>query len=130
MVISKYFFIKSTGRYFKVRFEDIICVEGCKNYIRIVTENKSYLVLFSMKSMERFLPSSQFRRIHKSFIVSLDKIISFDSENVYLQDRTLPIGLQYKNELEKSVVIITDSVLPSDSEVTTMYTIPLVNEMG
>jgi len=123
--MQKYFFIRTNGRYVKINFDEIIYVEGCRNYVKLVTDIKSHLVLFSMKGVEKLLPAQLFRRIHKSFIVSLDKMTGFDGEKVYLKDKELPIGHQYKGELEKAVMIASDSVsesLISDS----FYTVPMI----
>lgn len=103
------FFIRSNGRYIKLHFQDIQYLEGCRNYVKIVTDNRTFLALFSMKAMENFLPADRFRRIHKSFIVSLDRICSFDTENVYLEKGELPIGHFYRGELEKAVLIAHDN---------------------
>jgi DNA-binding LytR/AlgR family response regulator len=107
--MQKCFFIKEKGRYFKIPFNEIVFVEGCRNYIKIVTENKTYLLLIAMKRMEQLLPAFLFKRIHKSYIVSLDKITGFDSDCVYFKDKELPIGQLYKGELEKAVMIINDT---------------------
>ena len=123
--MQKYFFIKTNGKYLKIYFDEIAFVEGCRNYIKIETENKSYLVLITMKRMEQLLSVAMFRRIHKSFIVSLDKIIQFDSERVYLKDKELPIGQLYKGELEKSLMIVDDtSEVPGETNL--LYKMPLL----
>ncbi len=121
--MQKYFFIRSGSRYVKISYQDIIYVEACRNYIKLVTEDKSLLILFSMKRMEEILPS-YFRRIHKSFIVSLDKITGFDSGKVYLKDKELPIGLQYKAELEKGI-IFANEVMSEPIVDNSFYSIPL-----
>lgn len=123
--MQKYFFVRINGKYIKISFHEILYVEGCKNYIKIVTETKSYLVLFSMKGFENFLASYLFKRIHKSYIVSLDKITGFNSDRVYLKDKELPIGQQYKGELEKAVMIVNeggDELISSNQ----FYPIPIV----
>ena len=125
MFMQKFFFIKSNGKYLKISFNEIVFVEGCRNYIKIITDNKAYLVLIAMKRMEQLLPVNMFRRIHKSFIVSLDRIVEFDAERVYLKNKELPIGQLYKGKLEKSVMIVNDTsdgfVQPSP-----FYTVPFV----
>lgn len=108
--MQKFFFIRTNGKYVKINFHEILFVEGCKNYIKIVTEFKSYLVLITMKRMEQLLPSNLFTRIHKSYIVSLDKIVEFDTEKVCLKEKQLPIGTQYRGSLEKTVVIANYSL--------------------
>lgn len=103
--MKKYFFVRMDGRYVKINFHDIIYMEGRRNYIRIVTENNFYMVLITMKQMEQMLPAALFRRIHKSFIVSMDKVMEFDSETVYLKNKELPIGKNYWQAFENSVII-------------------------
>lgn len=122
--MQKYLFIKVNGKYVKVNFHEIIYVEGYKNYVKIVTENKTHLVLITMKRLENLLPPVLFRRIHKSFIGALDKIIEFDGGRVYLKDKMLPIGQQYKRELEKLVMIDNDTVCESVLN-TSFYTVPM-----
>jgi len=85
--MQKCFFIKLSRKYVKVNFHEINYVEGCQNYVKIVTENKTHLVLYTLKRLEQLLPPDLFRRINKSFIVSLNKIIEFDGGRVYLQDK-------------------------------------------
>ena len=123
--MQKYFFIKEKGRYLKIPLNEIVFVEGCGNYIKIVTENKTYLLLIAMKRMEQLLPAFLFKRIHRSYIVSLDKITGFDSDCVYLKDKELPIGQLYKGELEKAVMIINDTVTEEFS-VNQVYKMPFV----
>lgn len=101
----KYFFIRKDGRYVKINFHDIIYLEGRRNYIRIVTGNEFYMVLITMKQLEKLLPTALFRRIHKSYIVSMDKIMEFDSEKVYLKNKQLPLGENYRRAFENSLII-------------------------
>lgn len=122
--MQKYFFVRINGKYLKINFQEILYVEGCRNYIKIVTEGRSHLVLFSMKGMEKLLPSYLFKRIHKSFIVSLDKIISFDADTVFLKGKELPMGQQYRSQLEKAVVIFS-YVAEEPETVNSFYSVPL-----
>ncbi|HKC34642.1 MAG TPA: LytTR family DNA-binding domain-containing protein [Chitinophagaceae bacterium] len=119
-----YFFIREKGKYVKIDFHDIMYVEGCKNYLKIVTPGKAYLVLLTMKKLEQLLPSWSFKRGHKSFIVSLDRISEFDSEIVYLKDKHIPIGEQYKGVLERSVLIAQGEVNEKAFPLST-YSMPL-----
>lgn len=107
--MQKYFFIRIDGKYVKLCFSEILYAEGSRNYTKIFTESKQYLVLITMKRLEQFLPASLFIRIHKSFIVSVEKIVEFDKERVWLQHKEIPVGHQYRNELEKSVLIANDA---------------------
>jgi hypothetical protein len=66
----------------------------------------------TMKKMEKMLPAHMFCRIHKSFIVSIDKILAFDRKTVQTKNRSLPVGEYYKARLEKSVYIIQEEKSP------------------
>jgi DNA-binding LytR/AlgR family response regulator len=107
--MHNYFFIRTDGKYIKINFQEIIYVEGSKNYTKIITDQRSYLVLITMKRMEEILPASLFQRIHKSFIVSLDRIMEFNTDTVYLKGSELPIGHLYKGVIEKAVIIANDN---------------------
>jgi DNA-binding LytR/AlgR family response regulator len=106
--MTKSFFIREKGKYVKIDFCDIIYIEACGNYLRIVTRAKKYLVLIAMKRMELLLPPDLFTRIHKSYIVSLEHISEFDRNSVYLRDWKLPIGNQYRGSVDRSVMIIQE----------------------
>jgi DNA-binding LytR/AlgR family response regulator len=68
--MQNFFFIRFNGKYVRLLFSDINYVAASKNYIKIVTDKKIWLVLISLKRIEQVLPCGLFRRIHKSFIVS------------------------------------------------------------
>lgn len=104
--MNKYFFIREGGRYVKINFHEILYLEGRSNYVRIVTSARVFMALITMKKLEMFLPGSMFCRIHKSFIVSKDHIIEFDSTKVQLHNINLPIGEVYWRRLLKSVLRI------------------------
>ena len=115
----RYFFVRLNGRYQKIPFDDIRYVEACKNYIRIVTGAKSYMVLVAMKQMERILPQNMFCRIHRSYIVSLNFINAFDHELVYLDGIDLPLGEHFLESLHSKVYIVANELRgqPSFSKV-------------
>ncbi len=103
--MQPFFFIRLPGKYVRLDFLDILYAEGCRNYTRIVTQNRIYVVHITMKQVEQILPGMQFCRIHKSYIVALGQILEFDTSSVYLKNKTLPIGDLYKGVLEKRVLI-------------------------
>ncbi len=104
--MQDFFFIRNAGKFERIGFRDILYVEACKNYSKIVTDKKSYIVLVTMKKVESALPFHLFCRVHRSFIVSLENISAFDNNSVYLSNREIPIGDQYRNHLEKRVLIV------------------------
>lgn len=101
-----WFFIRSNSRYVKVNLCDIIYAEALKNYVRIVTPQKNWLVLLSMKELERALPADSFCRVHRSFIVSLEHVHSFDRDTVYTQHANIPIGESYRQVLENTITLL------------------------
>ncbi|WP_100075924.1 LytR/AlgR family response regulator transcription factor [Chryseobacterium camelliae] len=92
-----HFFVKCSGQQHRINFEDILYVESIKDYVNIRTETQEYIVLDTLKSMEMQLPESSFTRIHKSFIVNLERIKSIGSRNVtLLSDQEIPVGESYR----------------------------------
>ena len=99
----------------KVDFRHILYIEARKNYTRLVLEERpTALVLVTLKQWERLLPRDLFCRVHRGYIVSIDKIVSFDNKYVYLQGEKITIGEQYRNALPDVVTILAnDSVRES-----------------
>lgn len=86
------------GKVIKVNFDDINYMEGLKNYIMIYTNETRYITCLSLKEMENTLPPERFIRIHKSFIINMDRIKSFEGTSVLLsQGAELPVGGGYKD---------------------------------
>ena len=95
---NSYFFIKSSGQQHKINFDEILYVESIKDYVSIKTENQEYIVLDTLKSLERQL-SDRFTRIHKSFIVNVDKIIRINPKTIsLLLEIEIPMGETYKSD--------------------------------
>ena len=95
---NSYFFVKSSVQQHKLNFDEILFVESIKDYVNIKTENQEYIVLDTLKSLENQLPEN-FARVHKSFILNLDKIEKIDVRNVFLiSGKEIPIGETYKSE--------------------------------
>ena len=98
-----YFFVNAEYRQVKVMYKDINYIEGLKDYIKINLQApaKPLLVRMSMKSIEEELPSSQFIRIHKSYIVSIDSITSVRKSSVFIDQLELPVGETYQGVIEQ-----------------------------
>ncbi len=95
-------FIKSDYKLMHIKYDDIIYIEGLKDYIKIYTETsqKPILSLRSMKVMEEKLPTSKFIRIHRSYIINKSKITVIDRGRVAFGDKFLPISESYKPMLQ------------------------------
>ena len=81
----------------KVNYNDISYIEGLKDYLKIVTAEKNFLTKSTMKNLEEKLPSDKFFRIHKSFIISLDKIDKIENHRVVIANKYIPVGNHYKD---------------------------------
>ena len=91
-------FVRSDYKLVQILFEDILLIEGLKDYIKIFIDNeaKPILTLMSMKSMEDELPSARFIRVHRSFIVNRDKIARVEKNRIIIGKHEIPIGETYK----------------------------------
>src|SRR5215203_311374 len=96
-----YIFIKVETKMVRVELDDILFIEGLKNYVSIQTKTRKIVTLQVMKQLEEILPSNRFLRVHKSYIVSLDKINSIERQEIYIGDRIIPIGVTYHDAFFK-----------------------------
>lgn len=92
-----YIFVKTEHKIQRIDLNDIHYIEGLKDYISIFTNNERVITLQNMKRMEESLPDSRFIRVHKSYIIALDKIISIERSRIMLKDKIIPIGDTYKD---------------------------------
>ncbi len=93
-----YIFLKSEYQQLKINLSDILYIEGLKDYAKVhfVTDKKPILSLISLKKLEEKLPSNQFMRVHRSFIVALDKIDHIERSQIIINDQRITIGEQYR----------------------------------
>lgn len=96
MVKNNFLFIKSNKKTYKIAFADIFYIEGLGDYIQIHLENQKIVTNLSMKKILELLPQNQFYRIHKSFIISLDKIDLVEGNMVKIKEKKLPVGNSYR----------------------------------
>lgn len=94
-------FVKANSRLVKVHLKDIYFIEALKDYVIINTQNTRYTVHSTMKEIDKKLGTTEFARIHRSFIARLDKIQSIDAQNVILENdkKIIPVGGSYREEL-------------------------------
>lgn len=103
--VNNFMFVKSEHNIIKVSFHDIYYIEGYKDYVKIFTGGpRPILTILTFRSLEEILPADLFVRIHKSFIISIDKIKSFRRGKILVQDRHLPIGASYQENFNRNVV--------------------------
>lgn len=93
------FFIKNKGYYLNIRSEDILYFEALSDYVNIHTRTNKYTIYSTMRAVESKLPSEEFVRIHRSYIIRIDKITVIEENSVFVKDTCLPISKSYKKEL-------------------------------
>jgi len=93
-----FFYVKANKKTIKIKYSDIIYIEGLGDYIKIHFNNEKLVTNLSMKKMLDLLPDNKFYRVHKSFIISLDKIDSVEGNMVSVQGNKLPIGNSFRQD--------------------------------
>lgn len=96
----EYLFVTVQKKKVKLVFADLVYVESQREYVKIVTTKGTYFCKMSTHELEAALPPAQFRRIHRSFLVSLAKIESYTADTVDVGGVTLPIGRGYREGME------------------------------
>jgi DNA-binding LytR/AlgR family response regulator len=95
--MSDFIFVKTEHKIQKVYLHDIMFIEGLKDYISIFTPDERIITLQNMKKMEDALPEKHFVRVHKSYIVALNKIDSIERSRISIGEKVIPIGDTYRD---------------------------------
>lgn len=95
-----YFFVKTEFRMQRVDFNDILYVEGMKEYLMIHTTKDKIMTLQSFKSLEELLPNSNFIRVHKSYMVALNKIKSVEKNRISIANTLIPVSDTYRDAFQ------------------------------
>jgi DNA-binding LytR/AlgR family response regulator len=99
----QFIFIKADYKLLKINVDDILFVEGLKDYIKIYTKQKLFLTLMSMTSIEEKLPAEEFFRVHRSYIISLNKIDSVSRHRVIIGEKFVPISVPYRERFYRII---------------------------
>lgn len=102
-ITQEFLFVKSEYRLQKINTSDILYLQGNGDYCNIVCEGKKTLTLETLSSFEIRLSSRQFIRIHKSYIIALDKIEYIEKKRIKIGDRMIPIGLTFEEKVKKII---------------------------
>jgi DNA-binding LytR/AlgR family response regulator len=94
-------YLRTDRKMVKVSYEEILYIESLKDYIKVVTTAKSIITKQSISSLEEMLPKDAFIRIHRSFIVSINKIESYTNEIIEIAKKELPISRMYRHEVTR-----------------------------
>jgi two-component system LytT family response regulator len=98
-----FIFVKSNLKKRKVFLNELKYIEALGDYVKLVTENDSLVVLSTMKAFEALLPEDRFLRIHKSYIVNLDKVERYNSKVIELENQQLPLSRNRKAQLVEAL---------------------------
>ena len=98
-----FIFVKTEHKIQKIYLDDILFIEGLKDYISIFTKTERIITLQNMKKMEESLPAKSFIRVHKSYIVATGKIDSIERSRIQIGEKTIPIGDTYREYFFKQI---------------------------
>lgn len=93
---KEFIFIKANQSLIKIKYSEIIYIEGLKDYVKVYAGDKPLITKCTIKYLEQNLPLNDFIRIHKSYIVSVSKIVKIEFNHVFLHKKQIPIGQLYK----------------------------------
>lgn len=104
-IADEYFFVKSDRKYFKVSFEDILFVEGLKDYVILQLEEQRIITRMNLKAMYELLPKQLFMRVNKSYIVNTAHIEAFDNNDIFIKTHEIAIGSSYRDSFFEEFVM-------------------------
>nr|MBC7613053.1 response regulator transcription factor [Pseudopedobacter sp.] len=102
-IANDFIFVKTEYKIQKIYLNDILFIEGLKDYVSIYTETERIITLQSMKKIDEGLPDHRFVRVHKSYIVALDKIESIERSRISIADKIIPIGDTHRDYFFKMI---------------------------
>lgn len=100
-------FIRSHKNFIKIRFSDIDWLKADKNYTEFHTKNQKHIVRNSLNEVEKYLPESQFVRVHRSYIVRLEAIKALDAQSVQLDNTSIPISRKVYSWLVTNINLLS-----------------------
>ncbi len=100
---NDFIFVKTEHKIQKIYLDDILYIEGLKDYISIFTRTERIITLQNMKKMEESLPVKSFVRVHKSYIIALGKIESIERSRIQIGEKIIPIGDTYREYFFKQI---------------------------
>nr|MBD3623287.1 response regulator transcription factor [Sunxiuqinia sp.] len=99
---NQFLFLKSEYKIRRINFNDILYIEGLKDYVKVHLQNdeKPILSINTVKSLEEKLPTDRFMRVHRSFIVNLDKVETIERSRIVFRKTYIPVSDQYKEKFQ------------------------------
>jgi two-component system, LytTR family, response regulator LytT len=107
---AEYLFIKHQSRLMKINTADVYYVEALKDYVQVITKDQKFIIHTTMKDVEKKLPNKVFQRVHRSFIVNMDKILFIQAGDLVIADgdvqKEIPVGGNYRDELSERINVL------------------------
>lgn len=100
---KNFLFVKTEYRLEKVDFKDILFIEGMRDYRRIHLSGKRIMTLQTFKDLEQQLPNNSFCRVHKSYIISIDKIESIERDRIKIQNNIIPVSETFREKFYETI---------------------------
>lgn len=101
--VSGSIYVKVDSDTIPIELNSILYAQSYGNYVKIITQKRNYLATITTNDMEKMLPSSQFMRSHKSYIIALDKVDEVMKDHVVIKKNPVPIGITYRRELAEKL---------------------------
>jgi len=101
---SDYFFIKADNKLVKIMFDDVLFAEALQNYVVIHTKDKKFMTYLTFKSVEDYLPADVFIKVHKSYIISAQKVDSIEGGDIRIGQHYIPISRNLKDEVMEKLL--------------------------
>ncbi|AOW10577.1 LytR/AlgR family response regulator transcription factor [Flavobacterium gilvum] len=102
--VEPHIFIKVDKKMVKINIDEILFIEGMKEYIKVVTPEKTYITHKSLSSLTEELPAERFMRTHKSFTIALNKVKSIEGNRIQILTHNIPIGRNYIKEVKSKIL--------------------------
>jgi DNA-binding LytR/AlgR family response regulator len=102
--VVPYIFVKSAGKFERLYLDDILFVEAMQNYIVIHIEGQKHIVYMTLSGMESKLPDDKFMRVHKSYIVALEKVKSIEDHDLIIGSFRIPVSRTLKEQVTKRIM--------------------------
>lgn len=111
---NDFIFVKTEYRHEKIKVSDILYIQGMSEYLRIVTKDKKIMTLQNFKAIQEVLPEDSFVRVHKSYIVAIDKIESIERNRIKIKEMTIPVSETYMDGFYNKLGIRNKDKLPGE----------------
>ena len=104
--MNEFLYIKDGGKFIQILFSDILYFSAEDKYTRVVIKKREFLTLQSLCCIEKLLPTDQFCRVHRSYIISIPHTTAFDNWVAFIGEKKIPIAKQYRKALHSRVLLI------------------------